>query len=1041
MKRVVFILWIYFFTSIYCFGQYTFDSKKEEKAYVQLEESYAEGDYESILENEADYLKLFEDKQDTLSALVYSFLGEAYLYWDGDLEKSLGYYQKEYDLRQAIGDVEGNDLKTVIFNLGYLNDELGHYNKTESLYQKLLSIDEKAFGKSSEEYYLTAYALVDHYIYTENPREGIELIKDLEKIVERNSFEEAMVAKAHGDLLQILGSFKKANRELIKSQNILRDIGLYATIENAGVLNSLGVLYTSLGMIPESEAVYLEALSILEGLPGNNLDYEMNIKSNLGRIYLALANYEKAEKIFKDNLIKNSELYGEESFTYAIDAYYLAGVYLYSDQYELSEMYHLKAMNIFRDIAGGESIDFGRILNSLTLLYSRMKEYEKAVEYGKNAVSVMEGSVGRNHEETSYSYYNLADVYFKEGDLEKAETLHHNALTIRENTLGRNHQIYAKSTQRLAVINWLKNNPKEAIKYYDETFENYFHQINQVFPILSEEEKTMFYYNNLKPTFEQYNALIVKSSVEDKSLIGKMYDYQLAIKGLIFYATNKVRDAIINSGDTTLISQYENWVAMKEQMAKLLSATDLSASVRKQTIDSLTELTNTLEKQLSNASGAFAETFIQKKLTWRDVQKKLKPGEAAVEIIRFRDFTPDSAGVFTDEVYYAALIVDSNTKDQPEMVIMRNGRLMETRFLSNYRNAIRYKVEENETYRMFWRPIANKLEGISRVYFSPDGVFNQISLYTLKNPETENFIIDELEIRLLTNTKDLLAINTNKGDSGPSYLFGYPNYNMGIMDEQINSNDSNEERTLRGAGVDVQEITRGGSFPRGLRGNLLRYVSTNNLLALLPGTQVEVQKIDSLYRGIAKETVTYTDNDALEENIKKVQSPEVLHIATHGFFLENNVEAIQDTDAYIENPLLRSGLILAGANSFIVAGQISDSPELTEDGILTAYEAMNLNLDNTDLVVLSACETGLGEVKNGEGVYGMQRAFQVAGAGAVIMSMWTVDDAATQELMTNFYEEWLGGSSKAEAFISAQRKLKDKWEYPYYWGAFVMIGG
>ena len=1040
MKKAT-IFCIFSFITIYCFGQYVFDSKKSEKAYYQMEELYAEGDYEQILKKEGEYLKLFESKQDTLTALVYSFLGEAYLSWEGDLEKSLAFYQKEYDLRKSIGDVEGNDLKSVIFNLGYLNDELGNFNKTESLYKQLQSIDEATFGKNSDEYYLTAYALVDHYIYTENPREGISLIKDLERIVERNSFEEAMVAKAHGDLLQILGSYKKAERELLRAERVLAESELSASIEYASVLNSLGGLYTSISKIPEAESKYLEALSIIERLPGDNTDYELAINSNLGRIYTSLGNYDRAESMFIENLELDKELYGEYSFVYALDAYNLAVNYLYSGQFALSEEYNLKALQIFKEIVGEESIDYARVLNNMTLLYIHAKDLEKAIEFGKKSILAFEQSAGLDHSQTSFASFNLGDAYLMDGNFEMAEEFHLRSLQTRQNTLGTSHPVYARSTQKLALINWAKNNPKEALKYYDETFENYFNQINQVFPILSEEEKTKFYYNNLKPTFEQYNAFIVKSSVEDKALIGKMYDYQLAIKGLIFYATNKVRDAIVNSGDSILISRYEGWVEMKEQMAKLLSATDLSATVRAQKIDSLADLTNSLEKQLSSESGAFSETFVQKKLTWRDIQKKLKPGEAAIEIIRFRDFTPDSAGVFTDEVYYAALVVDSNTKDHPEMVLMRNGRLLETRYLSNYRNAIQYKVEEGETYRMFWRPIANKLKGIDKIYFSPDGVFNQISLYTLKNPDTENFIIDEVEIRLLTNTRDLLAVNSNKGESGPSYLFGYPNYNMGIMDEQINSEDDNEERRMRGSAIDVQELTRGGSFPRGLRGNLLRYVSTNNLLALLPGTQVEVRMIDSLYQGIKKETVTYTDNEALEENIKKVRSPEVLHIATHGFFLENNTEGVEEADSYIENPLLRSGLILAGANSFIIAGQISDSLDLSEDGILTAYEAMNLNLDNTDLVVLSACETGLGEVKNGEGVYGMQRAFQVAGADAIIMSMWTVDDAATQELMTNFYEAWLKGSTKQEAFITAQKKLKEKWEYPYYWGAFVMVGG
>ena len=140
-----------------------------------------------------------------------------------------------------------------------------------------------------------------------------------------------------------------------------------------------------------------------------------------------------------------------------------------------------------------------------------------------------------------------------------------------------------------------------------------------------------------------------------------------------------------------------------------------------------------------------------------------------------------------------------------------------------------------------------------------------------------------------------------------------------------------------------------------------------------------------------------------------------------------------------ENPLLRSGLLLSGAGK-TVTGKAEPNLQSNDNGILTAYEAMNLELEGTDLIVLSACETGLGEVKAGEGVYGLQRAFQVAGANALIMSLWKVDDAATQQLMTNFYTNWLKSGNKQTAFKQAQLQLMTKYKDPYYWGAFVMMG-
>jgi len=347
----------------------------------------------------------------------------------------------------------------------------------------------------------------------------------------------------------------------------------------------------------------------------------------------------------------------------------------------------------------------------------------------------------------------------------------------------------------------------------------------------------------------------------------------------------------------------------------------------------------------------------------------------------------------------------------------------------------------------------SKLEGISKVFFSPDGIYNQIGINTLLNPESGGFSIDELYIQVVTNTKDLLSFGSETPKTSSekkAFIFGFPNYNKGVIETEFASADNKEEAEARGVrgpsrgGTRGERGTRGmrGGLSRGIRGNLQRYVDSNDLLALLPGTKKEVDLISALYEKNDGEQVTYLENDAIETNLKNVQSPHTLHIATHGFFLENEEDPTADisNDSYVQNPLLRSGLILAGANSFLYSGEFLQGEDAGQDGIFTAYEAMNMNLENTELVIMSACETGLGEVSNGEGVYGLQRSFQIAGAKSIIMSLWSVDDAATQELMTNFYELWLTTGDKTGSFIGAQKKLREKYPEPYFWGAFVMVG-
>jgi CHAT domain-containing protein len=199
-------------------------------------------------------------------------------------------------------------------------------------------------------------------------------------------------------------------------------------------------------------------------------------------------------------------------------------------------------------------------------------------------------------------------------------------------------------------------------------------------------------------------------------------------------------------------------------------------------------------------------------------------------------------------------------------------------------------------------------------------------------------------------------------------------------------------------------------------------------ISALPGTQAEADSVASLLQQKGWEVQEYTGAEASEEKVKDSYKPRVMLLSTHGFFQPDTTPG--------NNPLIRSGLLLAGATKTLREGHKGEG----EDGILTAYEAMNLNLDNTELVVLSACETGLGEIRNGEGVYGLQRAFQVAGARNLIMSLWKVDDAITQKLMTSFFRHWLNGKNKQAAFAQAQKEIRAKHPEPYYWGGFVMLG-
>jgi CHAT domain-containing protein len=208
----------------------------------------------------------------------------------------------------------------------------------------------------------------------------------------------------------------------------------------------------------------------------------------------------------------------------------------------------------------------------------------------------------------------------------------------------------------------------------------------------------------------------------------------------------------------------------------------------------------------------------------------------------------------------------------------------------------------------------------------------------------------------------------------------------------------------------------------------------------LPGTKTEIEKVKAILEMNNWPVDEFTGEEANEDVLKAAMNPKVLHIATHGYFLDakddkSMIRMGLHSEESRQDPMMRSGLLLTGASDFI-----QDKIRQTEEnGILTAYEAANLNLDQTELVVLSACETGAGEIQNGEGVYGLQRAFQTAGTQSLLMSLWKVDDAATQKLMSMFYENWMSGKDKDQSFKDAQLSLMKEYKHPYYWGAFVMM--
>lgn len=990
--------------------------------YVQIELAYESGEYQKCIELTNQHKKELTTAKDSTAANVFFYLGDSYMV-EGDAQRALENFEKELELREVLGDNE--ELSATLFNLMFLYNDLGQYKEAKNAGIRLLDVDKVTFGQKSEEYIMSVSSYMD---VLRNQSDYAALIKQGEKTLKAlNSAEPeyGMLLNKVADGYSAIGDYSKAEKLFEKSLEAISRSKGSNSVTYASALSNVGLMYTSQGRYPEAEAVFESSISILEARGSTEaIEESMSPLNNLAVVYLELSNYEATLDAFGRVEQYDADKYGKQHPYYANTLINIGEAYNERGSYEEALKYYDQAAPIIEKSNGKKSDFYADNLHNKGRAKMLSGKLEESIILFEKALEIYKSTSGKSSAVYAKSYFNLGRAYQKKGD-PKSKKYFEEALKIRKKKFGTSHPLYGEILPYLAINSWQSGDVEESLGYFRQTFDNYFNQIDAYFSALSESEKTKFYYGGLRVDFEKFNAFAIANHTKMPELTAQMYDYQLNTKALIMYATDKVRENISKSGDQELISEYEHWLSLKEQLSKLYSLTS-EADLSK--IDSLNTLTNSLEKSLSKKSAQFGETYGKNNHNWRQIRDKLKEGEAAVEVVRFRDFKPDNGGTFTGDIKYAVLIVKSTTKDYPELVMLENGKRIEERYIINYRNSIRYQIFDTHSYGVLWKPIAPVLKGIKKIYFSPDGVYNQISINSIYNPDTKQYLLEEMNIHNVTNTKDILSFGkTSNQEKGESMLFGFPDYNF-----------ENESKTTEGETRSLRSL-RGGStgLTRGLRAGLLRYLRGDEGIAMLPGTKTEVDNIAKMFQDEQANHTTYYNQEAEEAVLKMAKSPELLHIATHGFFMAN-VEAASATDQnkYIENPLLRSGLVLAGAGSFLKSGNTYNG----QDGILTAYEAMNMNLSDTEVVVMSACETGLGTITNGEGVYGLQRAFLVAGAKSLIMSMWSVDDDATQELMTAFYKEWLASGNKQESFRRAQFVVKEKYPQPFYWGAFIMVG-
>jgi CHAT domain-containing protein len=904
------------------------------------------------------------------------------------------------------------------------------------------------YGKELEKIAGLQISIGEYEKASKNIDDAIRIMENVKTDESKSYQASAFITKAK--LLSIKGEYDEAEDHIYDSEELRQSGALTTDAGGLSYRDDLGGLYTNIGRYSDATDLLTESLKEKTnqfGVTSRHLNQTLVLNARLNLIkgdytaaeqqarkantiavtifgessskvvpsmlqladvYTMIGDYDKAESLLKNSIRIQKNKFGPEHVDVGNSTSKLALVYFYQDK-PLPQIQALfqEAEGIIGKKLGSSNPTYAEILKNMAIANIASGNYSLAFTYLNQAEGIWKKKIGkRNNINAATALVLKGDIFYKQKNYTQAEDYYEDAQKQYQRVFNETHPEYVKVQSKLSKTYFMQSRYKDSQSEMEGVLANYKNFIQEYFPALSEREKAKFW-NTIKGDYEFYNTLIVSRNRSAK-YIGELYNNALLTKALLLNSSIKIRQRIMNSNDTELIDMYTKWVDDKELLTAALSMS--SQDLTENGIDPVKLATNVelLEKNISLKSELFSQSADSRQVLWEDVKNSLGENEVAIEMVRFRVFDH----TFTDSVMYALLYVKGDKRSEPKMILLENGRDLESKFLRTYRNSIKYKIEDKYSYEQYWKPIQDEVGAVATLYLSPDGVYNQINLEAIPTPDGK-YVIDNSNILLISNTKDLFMnkIKTRVvAEKEYAMMFGNPQFYL---------------QTTPGQPLASSGLTR----------------STAEVVSPLPGTKAEIEELDELLNRKGWSIDKFTEIKASEPSIKEVSNPRVFHVATHGFFKEapkaSNLDQEYNETAAYDNPLLKTGLLLAGAGDVLNQSQYNYN---VDNGILTAYEAMNLNLDQTDLVVLSACETGLGEVQAGEGVYGLQRAFLVAGARTIVMSLFKVSDEATQQLMVKFYRKWIETGNKRQAFIDAKKEIRNEYRDPIYWGPFVMIG-
>ena len=954
-------------------------------------------------------------------------------------------------LLSIINNVLNQDNTSVVSYLnsfGVLLKEMGSYTDAEQLFSRLLATQEEKLGPNHPDLVdsLINMAIVYHRSgLFEKAEEYLLRALEIQKTANvSNKINEANILNTLSLLYSDMGDYKKAETMLKDALCLLEGKYQSSYPLMPQLMVNLAILYGNSGLYEKAEKTYCDAIAIQEKSLGLNSPEVANSYHNLACLYYDMGNYIEAEKLLRKAIDIRENRLGKTHPILASSLNSLGIIYQDTGNYLLAEKFHRRAWKIRERILEPTHIDIGRSLHSVALLCHRIGAYDEAELHYKNALSIHESTLGKNHPDVAMILFNLALLFTNKGSFAQAEKYNQHALEKRRKVWGDDHPEVAASLINIANVYLKQRNYKKAFNALQESIAISEKLINDVFMFASDRQKQSFILKHkhslhllLEITFDHFKSDLKKvSAITDQWFRrqGRLLESQRLLIELLLTDNNvEVRRIAEDYRKTTMI-----WNSLAFSGPGHGGIEQYKAN-----LDEIQKQHDDLEKKLLKLSSKFQEFMKPREIGWRQVADALPEGAVLIDFASLWDKR------------FLAFIVHFGSDKCVQLIDLGSGEEI-SKLIRDLRIEIRKGKDKNigfddklyhqlsrKLYQKIIKPLKGALGAVGHYIISPDGALCLLPFEILIN-ENDEYLMEE-EGRLITYItapRDLLYGPVGE-KRNRALMIGDPDYDWdGYIDSESDSGytplDSEDNKDGRRS-----------------------FLLDDHRFGRIKNTTYEVDEIASHLIGKYEHRTPFTRWEAREELLSEARDFGIIHIATHGFFLpiERRKEkgtlaqdekhafpmvrsADIEAEVYVENPLLRSGLAFAGAN-------VTLDKKTGSQGILTAEKVLSLPLRGTDLLVLSACETGMGDVNVGEGVFGLQRAFSIAGVANLVMSLWKVPDYETKTFMVKFYNYMIEDKENPRIALSKATKdqlkmMRDRFDTdhpnPYFWSGFVLSG-